>query len=441
MKHKIFLIFFLFLLCPIFTFALTREEMETISLEEVLRFDVPNGYSAFQGMAFTNQYLVVSASKSVNSSAALIVYQRSSFEFVKIIENLPFGHANDIAYDESNNEILVVDNNVLHVLDGDTFDIKGQKNLPVNSSGISKRDGKYVVLSQKKMYIYDENFELQNSFVADTNLVTQGISFFEGMVFYPCYEVGRVSTYEPVYDGILDAGDNVIYVYDNSGIFQKAFYLPSGYGEVEAIDFFNGRCYLLFNSPDYEYGILYTFAYDNHVSTSTKVAINFEHNGFPVASSFKANVYQANDLLKTVPMTDGVYELSFDFDNPGIYEYRVNQVADNQFIHYDSKDIFLTFLVNYDIMENKLVASQLNEELPSFENSVNKSAVSCEEISGIYYDKNGNVTNRDEFVNSCHVVENPQTGFPVSTIVIVSGCILCSTFFIMLCGRKKIYNI
>lgn len=435
----IFLLFFLF--CPVFSNALSREEMDQIGLEEVIKFGLPNGYSAFQGMAITNQYIVVSASKVDNSEAALVIFQRSSLEHVRTIEHLPFGHANDITYDEATNEIHVVNGKTLHVLDGNTFEIKGQKTLGVSAGGISKRDGKYIALAQKKMYVYDENFTLQNSFAADTNLVTQGIAYYDGLIFYPCYETGRVTTYEPVYDGVLDAGDNVIYVYDTNGVLQKTFYIPSGYGEIEAIDFFNGRCYLLFNSPDYQNGILYTFSYDNHATASTTVYMNFDQKGFPIASSFKANIYQGDNLIKTVPMTDGAYQLSFDFNNPGIYEYRVNQVTENQFIHYDAKDIFVTFLVDYDIISNKLKVSQLSNNLPSFDNAVNKSAISCEEISGIYYDKDGNVTNRDVFVESCHVVENPQTGFPVPVVIIASGCIICSGFFLYLCGRKRIYHI
>jgi len=223
MKKKFLVFVLFFLMCPFFGQALNREEMDQIALDEVLSFNMPSGYSAFQGMAVTNEYFVISASKVDDSEVALLIFQRSSMEYVKTIDHLPFGHANDITYDEASNEILIVNGNILHVLDGDTFEIKGEKKLGVYAGGISKREGKYVALAQKKMYVYDTDFNLQNSFPADTNLVTQGIAYFGGLIFYPCHEFGRVNSHEPVYDGILDAGDNVIYVYNTDGVLQKTF--------------------------------------------------------------------------------------------------------------------------------------------------------------------------------------------------------------------------
>ncbi len=439
MKKNLLIIILFFCFFPIIGKAMTKEEMHKVDLKEVMSFEFSSEFQGSQGLAITDKYIFFSVNKKDDSSVSIYIYDKFSYELVQVIENVVYGHANDMTYEESTNEVLIIDGHTIHVLDADSFEEKESRYLDTASWSISNNSLSYAFLSNKVMYIYEKESMKKNfEFNVETNLIAQGIKLYNDHIFVACYESGSVNVYEPVYDGILEAGANAVYVYSMDGTLIKVFYIPTGYGELESIDFSNGLYYLVFNSLDKPQSTLYTFSIPSETLT-VQIPMTLNEKAIPL-SNFKANVYQHNNLIDTIPLNNDVYAFSLTFEDQGVYEYIVKQEKNADYITYDDKDVYLSYVVGYDELENQLQVNPISETIPSYNNEVNREVIACEEISGMYYNPEGKVVDRNTFVNECHVVENPQTGPGFPLLVFATGVIFAG-FLIIVFTRNLIYKL
>lgn len=391
------------LIFPITVNALTKDDMQTVSLEKLGSVTKLNDYQGFQGMTITNNYIIVSISKEDNT-AALVAIDKSTYEVVKTVENLNYGHANDLAYNSDTNEILVINGTSIYVLDGDTLDQKEIKTLDTSASAIDVDSSGYYTLAGKTVKIYDNSLSLQNSFNVETNLITQGISYYNGYIFLTCYESGVVGEYEPVYDGILEAGANVIYVYNLDGTLKNVFYIPTGYGEIESITFQDGKYYLLFNSTTSTEGVFYTLDIDDLVMDLTVDVDETYEN-------LIANVFAGEQVITNGNIENNKYVFPLTFSDTGTYQYTVKQNSDDKNLSFDNESIPVVITVSYDVVTNSLNAKvTFTNDKQAFSNVKEQSSYVCEEVDGHFYGENGEELNGEEFMNTCGVVANPQTG-------------------------------
>ena len=382
MKKLCLFVLLFFFLFPTIVFSLSKEEMQQVSLKALTTFDIPEGYQGVQGLTITDQYIVASISKKDNSSVALFVFDLHTLKLEKEIENREYGHANDLTYDESRNEVLVINGKTIHVLDSKTFEEKETRALSTSSSAISKGIGNYIFLAGKTIHVMDDSLQKQSEFAVDTTLLTQGIDIYNDYVFLTCFESGVVGPYKPTYDGILEPGANVIYVYNISGVFQKAFYIPAGYGELESIDFYNGKYYLLFNSPDAKNGVLYTLNYDS-VSVQDSVPMSLDEKSFPL-SSFRATSYENGEVKNVASLQNQAYAYTYTFAEPGVYEYLIKQDPSNEYVQYDENPVILSYIVVYDYLDNALNVKKVNKTIHDFQNKILREKIKCEEKEVIY---------------------------------------------------------
>ncbi len=438
MKRIFKIMLICFFLMPMWVKALTKEEMQEVALSQVLSFDKLDGYQVFQGFTITEQYYILSLNMSDDSKACLLVIDKETNEIIKTIESTDYGHANDIAYDEVNDEILIINGNTIYVLDAESFEQKSSKTLDTAGNAIDLSEDSYFVLSGKTINIYDTDLKLQTSFSVETNLITQGIKYFDGYIYLTCYESGVVGTYEPYYDGILEAGANVVYIYDLNGVLINTFYIPSGYGEIEGVSFLDNKYYLLFNNPTSTEGIIYTLDTEEAI-LELNIPVTIDQ---PIVTTddLKASVYDGETVINTTNVTDGEYTFLLTLVKDGSYSYTIKQDTTAQYISFDEDDIQILVNVTYDFLENVYETNVIYaDDKNTFENTVDYSQLKCEVVLNKYYNEDGEEVTEEEFESTCKVVENPQTGYTLPITLFIGVGII--SVLIFLYRRKLLYKL
>ncbi len=245
--------------------AIAREEMSTLTLTKLAEFDIPEGASYIEGGTDSSFGYVTAFLGSTGSGFnPMIIFDP--------VTMLPVGtasaqmsHANDMCYVPKFGEIYVLpmDRAQIIALDEKTREVSRVFNVLNNYHAIGydpMLDCFAAVYStgttaDRELHcdILDGSCTgLLSSFVIDSNLTYQGLAVKDAMIYYSCWERGSGnSIYEPVYDGVLQKDDNVIYVYDFEGNLNRALLIPKpeGYSkfEIETVVFSENRMILQFN--------------------------------------------------------------------------------------------------------------------------------------------------------------------------------------------------
>lgn len=426
MKYKKFkVILFLFMIFPFISVsAITKEEMQKVSYTKVFEFDIPEGYVNFQGFIITDKYFVVSAYKSDTDVTVIQAYDKSTHKLVKSVSNKCYGHTNDMAYNSSTKEIYIINREKIHVLDENSLEYK--KDITINGSyvGIAYDENmdKYYFRNHEKIFVYNQDMEEMNSFPISTNLTRQAISINNNKLFYTCYENGEVSKDQVIYDGILEQGANLVYVYNLDGTLENVLYIPEGYGELEAMEFDkDGTPYLIFNYE--KKGVIYTPKYES-------VSVTLEVGNDKKSEIKEATITDLDGYTETVEELDGVFTFSpLTFLYPTTAKYTVSKTS--MLRNSDEEEpIDIDIKIEYDASINALVPT-INYTKKAFEKKeenivpVSGTLQKCEVVDGIYYDPEGKETTKENFERICKTVENPQTGsylpFIFLPVLLLSG--------------------
>jgi len=445
--RKKFLSFVLILIVLIFPFsvsALSKEEMQSVSYQKVFEFVRPSGYASFQGMIITDQYIVLAAIKDDSSNTALFVFDKGTYQLAEL-ENNPiidynFGHANDMAYNSETHEIYIINNNIIHVLDDQSFQEKDSITLSKGFVGIAYDDStqQFFFRDASSAYICSDAMGILKSFPTPTNLTRQAISVFDQHYYYTAYENGAVNSYQSVYDGVLEAGSNLIYVYDFDGNLVNTLYLSPGYGELEAMEFDDGIPYLLFNDFSNSKAVIYRPSFDEEVSLSFSVEVD---NDEKIDFDDLTAILSSNDVeVSSTTLQDGKY--SFDaitFDRIGDFSYQVSQVLDHQDkIVYDESVIQVLARVFYNPIYDKLDGLVEYYPVSQFKNK-DRSQYYCASLDNVFYDNSGFETTKEQHILECGEIENPKTGDGISWLIMITGIILA---MLMMSYRKtKFYKL
>ncbi len=393
-----------------------QDKVQSISYKKLFDVSLKDGYESFQGMTITDKYIIIAMIKNDNSKSALFVYDKNSYNLVNLenmqnpIETYDIGHANDMTFNKEKNEVYIIKGNEIVVIDSETFNQK--ESIPLSNSygGITlNKDKQFIFQKNNKIYIMKDNV-VQNEFDAITNLTHQNISYFNGNIFHTCYEYGKVGLYQPVYDGVYEAGTNLIYVYDESGNQENILFIPTGYGEIEALEFDeNGIPFVLFNSPD-KYGTVYIPIYNDAV---VKISVSDEST----TDDSTASLVDKNGNIETVNIKDGVYNFQdLVYYEPGVYEYFVLKSINN-LERTSDESIRVTVKVTYDATTNQLIANSEYEKSGFTKDEVIETPIVP-----------GNTSNE---ILEEEIVENPQTGnyFPFYILPIILGAGLVFVLF------------
>ena len=247
--------------------ASVRDSLPILKLKTLKEMPVPAGSSYLEGgTAVPSGYVVTFLSSSASDPNQILLLSTANWSAVKM-GNAPLSHANDMCYVPKNGgEIYVtpMDNSCIIVLDAATLSQKSiltpQTRQTYHAIGYDTKTDSFACMyvdgtgagRRFTCDILDGKLERKSSFSVSTNLTYQGLTVHNSLIYYTCWERGGVnSLYEPVYDGVFQKNDNVIYVYDFSGRLVKSLLIPcpQGYSkfEIETASFLGDRMILQCN--------------------------------------------------------------------------------------------------------------------------------------------------------------------------------------------------
>ena len=434
MKRKIiFAIVCVFLCIENFSFV-SAEELGVLNTElaPVKLFDIEKteGYQGLQGMIVTDKHIVVAAVKNDNSETLLQAYDKTTYELVRSVTSNHYGHANDMAYDEVEQTITIINNQNLYVLDANTLVEEKEITLPRSMSAITYFNGFYLLRDDTSFYSYDGENLTDLEIHVSNDYAKQGISSLDNDIF--------CSAYVATADDNFEAGMSVVFLYNISGL-QRTYSFSESLGELQALEFDVATPYLLFQTSDGNGGI-YSFSY-TPISTSLEIDVQ---SG---TLNDMSNVVQAqltNDEGSTVSTVSNNNKYIFSnltFTEPGNYHYDVHQLfPEDTDIIYDDDTIDVEIQVRFNFIDNALYISDVvYGEKKYFQNEQRLANPICEVKDGIYYNESGMEVSEEEFVSSCGVVENPQTGGFVPILLLAIGGLLGT--MIVFCLKNKLYHL
>ena len=219
-----------------------------------------------QGFAITDKFILITQHKEDSDPSIIHVVDKKTIELKNTIVIDPaeygytFGHINDLAYDKNTGFVYVL---TTKKVDGVSQIAKfkvnsnGQMtdyslvNPPRRFSGIEydSDHNQFILYGSGEMWIYDSSFNLKKHFPAPTNLITQGIGYWKGYIYFCNYEFGAPNQYQTIFNH-NQARSNLIYMYDLNGNLAKTLYIPNTVikGELEGASFMdNGEIYMNFN--------------------------------------------------------------------------------------------------------------------------------------------------------------------------------------------------
>ena len=245
--------------------ASEREILPVLELNKLAEFSAPSGASYLEGgTAASSGYMVAFLSSTAGKPNPVQVIDTNTWTAVKA-GSAELSHANDMCYVPQRREIYVtpMDRAELIVLEESTLNVKSKIKTLRNyhAIGYDTASDRFAAVfvtgsgAARRLYcdILDGTCQkVLGTFSADTNLTYQGLTVHDSLIYYTSWERGGVnSLYEPVYDGIFQKSDNVIYVYNFSGQLVKRLLvmMPEGYSkfELETASFIGNRMILQFN--------------------------------------------------------------------------------------------------------------------------------------------------------------------------------------------------
>ena len=274
-------------------------------------------------------------------------------------------HANDMTYIESLNRICVMPmdhTNRVIFLNGTTLAFEGETVLEQNYHAVAWDETSgcfFCVYEGPDGIVCDvlnsDMTKVIRSFPILTNLTYQGAAAYNSMLYYTCWERGSTSSYQAVYDGVLNANDNVIYVYDIYGNLCKTYYIEGGSSkfELETLSFVGGRMILQFNESS-NAGYYRVDPIPAYVSLSVPV----KQNGKPAADGTYTAILERNGKKEEeLKCSGGAFTASkVSITEPGSYTFTIrekNGSSPDKYV-YDTEGVSFTVTAVYDPYTNAL---------------------------------------------------------------------------------------
>ena len=201
-----------------------------------------------QGFAVVKDKLFVTFVKKDNVHAYIQVYDLDDYSLYKEYPYQGIGHANDIAYNNKTNEILVLHGNGSHmvsIFDGDDFEFKKNVKVPLPIRGISynEEEDMYIVRTINSGFKFNSDYTLKSKIPFITamdysyDVASQGWTYYDGQIYYAKWSWIRHG----------GDGTNTIKVLDLSGSTKDELVIDGELGELEDVGFYNGQMILGFN--------------------------------------------------------------------------------------------------------------------------------------------------------------------------------------------------
>ncbi len=243
MKKVLLFLITLFIGSIVYATELTVEE-------KIISFPKIDDY-VMQGFVVVKDKLFITFVKKDNISSYIQVYDLDDYSLYKEYPYQGIGHANDIAYNNKTNEILILHGNGSHmvsVFDGDSFEFKKNIKVPLAIRGITyvEDEDLYIVRTLVSGFKLNSDYTLKSKLPFITamdysyDVASQGWTYYDGKIYYAQWSWIRRG----------GDGTNTIFVFDYSGHLEDKLIIDSELGELEDVAFYNDKMILGFNRYD-----------------------------------------------------------------------------------------------------------------------------------------------------------------------------------------------
>ncbi len=364
--------------------ALTKSELTVLNLNPIATVEKPEGYTSVQGGTTTDKYVItlfINQNENSDGKCAIMALNKKNYKKVRLLKNpireYNFGHANDATYNSLTNELVILSGKKLNFLDltDDKFTLTRTVNLEkyYHAVGYDEENDQYVLArgidGGTFFEIRNNEFEIIRTFILKTNLTKQSLTVYKGNIYYVCYEAGRLTKYQSVYDGLLKRKENLIYVYNLKGEKQTIYYIPYSYkevifGEIENISFNHDKMLIQFNHA--QKAGYFTAEYPKEVETKVKLNLKEEDN-------IEYTLYQDEKEVLKIKTKNNELEFNLHYTEEGTYQYTIQQkkkevqkeetemVFEEEELEKIKKPLEVT--VYYDPVVNRLRATTNSKDL------------------------------------------------------------------------------
>ena len=339
-----------------------KSDLTKISLTGLNKISRP---AALEGGTATKTFLLSAFLAQANARNRLALLSLKDYSLIRM-ESAKYAleHANDMTYIASRNRIYVMpmDNTKRVIfLNGTTLAFEGEQVLGQNYHAVAwdeASDCFFCVYEGPEGIVCDvlnaDMTQVIRSFPILTNLTYQGAAAYNSMLYYTCWERGSTSGYQAVYDGVLEANDNVIYVYDIYGNLCKTYYIEGGSSksELETLSFVGGRMILQFN----EKGNAGYYRVDP-IPAYVNLSVPVTQNGKPAANGAYTAVLKRNgEKEKELKCSGGAFAARVSIKEPGSYTFTIGEKSGSspdKYV-YDTAKVSFRVTAVYDPYTNAL---------------------------------------------------------------------------------------
>ena len=336
--------------------------------------------AALEGGTATRSFLLSAFLAGTNALNRLVLLSLNDYSLIRT-ESAKYAleHANDMTYIASEDRIYVMPmdkTNRVIFLNGSTLAFEGERVLGQNYHAVAWDETSgcfFCVYEGPRGIICDvlssDMTNIIRSFPIHTNLTYQGAAAYNSMLYYTCWERGSTSSYQAVYDGVLNANDNVIYVYDIYGNLCKTYYIEGGSSksELETLSFVNGRMILQFNEKSNA-----GYYRVDPIPATVNLSVPVTQNGKPAPdNAYTAVLKKDGKPESNLTCTKGAFTADIRITEPGFYTFTISQKSGSspdKYV-YDTSAVEFTVTAVYDPYTNALSMNVSGPSRPSITNT------------------------------------------------------------------------
>ena len=464
-KFKFFLTLFLFLFVPISVQAIGTDPTATNieELKPIKLFDINEleNVTKIKSMTITDKYFVILTDYTEEVTTytvdpveptALFIYDKETYE--RVAGPIVFEHEfRDLTYSPLSNKIFLTgEEKYFFEMDPNTFEVQDSIKYDKELYGIAYRSNQFVITTSSTTELINNTFVLEKelNYVTDPSVISANQYGYFVSQTLP----------EDVEEYDLKQGDNIIYFESLVNQSPHIYFIKDIPGTLRIIEFDNETPYLLYQTG-FNTGAVYVLQYD---PITTEVEIPIISDTLDVKNmTFNATVKDDTGKEYEITSENGVFYLNdLTFNAPGNYTFYVTQIKDDHDIIYDEKDVSFTIRVRYKDLELQslddptlyqhkggvfnsdgdlyIESREFQDNKDYFKNEkLDRGTLSCKEIDGKYYNKEGYEVTKEEYLTSCGLVENPQTGASLPILIMTIGLGIVGIIFYF--SKNKIFRI
>lgn len=283
-----------------------------IRLEKKYKRNQDIANCSIQGMVTTDKYLIFAQMETEEKNTKINIVDKNTYEILNTVDDYCFGHANNMAYNNKNDRCYISyqkdkKSYITSFKISDNYELEDVINTETDkyyyALTYNNDNHNFIGISGNDVYEIDE--DLKNStkiFTLKTNNLTkQDITYYNGKIYWICFETGRESTYQKKYNN-REKYSNVLFVYNMNGEHEKTLYISNQIlaGEAESASIEDGKLLIGYNSSNWTEVSFYSSDYLNTTTKNDENNKNNEKNNNQKSDEEKINGNDKKDYTTKI---------------------------------------------------------------------------------------------------------------------------------------------